>query len=125
MCADIGLNAANSTNKVVTFKDIADLEGSMHFKGVTTVDLETGSTVVPTDVYSEGESPKAGDVVINETTLKEFVWGGAAASWHELGHEGVWATQEALNNEVEDRKTAVKDLSTALDDKMKYLSSDT
>ena len=34
--ADIGLDAASSTNKVATLSDIADLAGAMHFRGAVT-----------------------------------------------------------------------------------------
>ena len=55
---------------------IAGISGSMHFRGVVT------STAEITD-------PAAGDVVI--VGVKEYVYGGDPAAWHELGEEGVYA----------------------------------
>ena len=55
---------------------IAGIAGSMHFRGVVT------STAEITD-------PAAGDVVI--VGVKEYVYGGEPAAWHELGDESIYA----------------------------------
>lgn len=55
---------------------IADISGSMHFRGVFT------STAEVTD-------PAAGDVII--VGVKEYVYGGDPADWHELGDETLYA----------------------------------
>lgn len=55
---------------------IADISGSMHFRGVFT------STAEVTD-------PAAGDVII--VGIKEYVYGGDPADWHELGDETLYA----------------------------------
>lgn len=55
---------------------IAGIAGSMHFRGVFT------STAEVTD-------PAAGDVVI--VGVKEYVYGGDPAAWHELGDESIYA----------------------------------
>lgn len=55
---------------------IAGISGSMHFRGVVT------STAEITD-------PAAGDVVI--IGVKEYVYGGDPAAWHELGDESIYA----------------------------------
>ena len=55
---------------------IAGIAGSMHFRGVFT------STDEVTD-------PAAGDVVI--VGVKEYVYGGDPAAWHELGDENIYA----------------------------------
>ena len=55
---------------------IAGISGSMHFRGVFT------STAEVTD-------PAAGDVII--VGVKEYVYGGDPASWHELGDESIYA----------------------------------
>lgn len=55
---------------------IAGISGSMHFRGVV------ASTAEITD-------PAAGDVVI--VGVKEYVYGGDPAAWHELGDESIYA----------------------------------
>lgn len=55
---------------------IAGISGSMHFRGVFT------STAEVTD-------PVAGDVII--VGVKEYVYGGDPATWHELGDESIYA----------------------------------
>lgn len=55
---------------------IAGIAGSMHFRGVFT------STAAVTD-------PAAGDVII--VGVKEYVYGGDPADWHELGDETLYA----------------------------------
>ena len=55
---------------------IAGISGSMHFRGVFT------STAEITD-------PAAGDVII--VGVKEYVYGGDPADWHELGDETLYA----------------------------------
>lgn len=55
---------------------IADISGSMHFRGVfTSLDDVT--------------DPAAGDVAI--VGVKEYVYGGDPAKWHELGDESIYA----------------------------------
>ncbi len=55
---------------------IAGISGSMHFRGVfTSLDDVT--------------SPVAGDVAI--IGVKEYVYGGEPAAWHELGDESIYA----------------------------------
>lgn len=87
----------------------------MHFKGVTATDLSTGSTVAPTDVYGTGETPKAGDIVLNETTLKEFIWGGTTPQWNELGHEGTYVTNAEYTTKVGELTSAAAFISSAVD----------
>lgn len=55
---------------------IAGISGSMHFRGVF------ASTAAVTD-------PVAGDVII--VGVKEYVYGGDPADWHELGDETLYA----------------------------------
>ena len=55
---------------------IAGIAGSMHFRGV----------FASTDEVS---NPAAGDVVI--VGVKEYVYGGDPAAWHELGDESIYA----------------------------------
>ena len=58
---------------------IAGIAGSMHFRGVF------ASTAEVTD-------PAAGDVII--VGVKEYVYGGEPAAWHELGDESIYALKE-------------------------------
>ena len=91
---------------------VAKLSSAMHFIGMSVTDLSTGSTTVPVPPYKEGDTPENGDVVINLTDSREFVW--ASGQWNELGAEGVWATKSALEAEADRAKAAEKQLSVDL-----------
>ena len=90
--ADIGLDAASSTNKVATLSDIADLAGAMHFRGAVTpnegeTDLQALARLI-TD-------PASGDVAIITSTSKEYVYNGT--SWVELGDEVLYAKKSEVS----------------------------
>ena len=55
---------------------IAGIAGSMHFRGVVSA-------------TSDIKNPAAGDVII--IGVKEYVYGGEPAAWHELGDESIYA----------------------------------
>lgn len=55
---------------------IAGIAGSMHFRGVVSA-------------TSDITNPAAGDVII--IGVKEYVYGGEPAAWHELGDESIYA----------------------------------
>lgn len=55
---------------------IASISGSMHFRGVVTS-------------FDDITDPVAGDVII--IGVKEYVYGGEPATWHELGDESIYA----------------------------------
>lgn len=55
---------------------IAGISGSMHFRGVVTS-------------FNDITDPAAGDVII--IGVKEYVYGGEPATWHELGDESIYA----------------------------------
>lgn len=55
---------------------IAGITGSMHFRGVVTS-------------FDDITDPADGDVII--IGVKEYVYGGEPASWHELGDESIYA----------------------------------
>ena len=55
---------------------IADISGSMHFRGVVAS-------------FDDITDPVAGDVII--IGVKEYVYGGEPATWHELGDESIYA----------------------------------
>ena len=55
---------------------IASISGSMHFRGVVTS-------------FDDIADPAAGDVII--IGVKEYVYGGEPATWHELGDESIYA----------------------------------
>lgn len=55
---------------------IAGISGSMHFRGVFTSTAEV-------------TNPAAGDVIL--IGVKEYVYGGDPAAWHELGDESLYA----------------------------------
>ena len=69
-------------NEIVVRKDIKDLIGVLHFRGVF-------------NSLNEVDDPKNGDVVIVGT--KEYVYvnvSGQPAGWKELGDEGIYVTKE-------------------------------
>ena len=55
---------------------IAGISGSMHFRGVVAS-------------FDDITNPAAGDVII--IGVKEYVYGGEPAAWHELGDESIYA----------------------------------
>lgn len=55
---------------------IAGIAGSMHFRGVVSA-------------FADITDPVAGDVII--IGVKEYVYGGEPATWHELGDESIYA----------------------------------
>lgn len=55
---------------------IANISGSMHFRGIVTS-------------FDDITDPAAGDVII--IGVKEYVYGGDPAAWHELGDESIYA----------------------------------
>lgn len=55
---------------------IAGISGAMHFRGVVTF-------------FDDITDPAAGDVII--IGVKEYVYGGEPATWHELGDESIYA----------------------------------
>lgn len=55
---------------------IAGISGSMHFRGVVAS-------------FDDITDPAAGDVII--IGVKEYVYGGEPAAWHELGDESIYA----------------------------------
>lgn len=55
---------------------IAGIAGSMHFRGVVSA-------------FGDITDPAAGDVII--IGVKEYVYGGDPATWHELGDESIYA----------------------------------
>jgi hypothetical protein len=91
-----------STNKAATMSDVtaavADLNGAMHFEGVSTTDpVSVGVSIAEKPDYVAA----AGDVVIfmNEGTPVEYVYDGA--KWHQLGNESI--AQKAIEAlDVED-----------------------
>ena len=85
----IGLNRADEVNKVVTLRDISNLNGAMHFKGAY-------------ESLSDVQSAIAGDVVIISSTSKEYVYNSdeatySSAYWVELGDESLYATKAEVS----------------------------
>ena len=120
--ADIGLDAASSTNKVATLSDIADLAGAMHFRGaVTPNEGETDFSALGRVITD----PKSGDVAIITSTSKEYVYNGT--SWIELGDEVLYATKAevsayALKTEAADMSAfAYREASAYTDNAIKGL----
>lgn len=90
--ANIGLDAASSTNKVATLSDIADLNGAMHFRGaITPNEGETDRAALGRLI----KDPAAGDVAIITSTSKEYVY--TNTGWVELGDEVLYATKAEVS----------------------------
>lgn len=85
-------------NKAATMSDVtsavADLNGAMHFEGVSTTDpVNAGVTIAGKDDYVAA----AGDVVIYinaDDVPVEYVYDGS--EWHQLGNESI--AQKAIEN---------------------------
>ena len=106
---DLVFNSAYdpATNKAATMKDVtgavADLNGAMHFEGVSTTDpLTEGVTIAEKPDYA----PAAGDVVVYTAKVDsvdittEYVYDGA--KWVKLGDESIAGSMiRALDTEVE------------------------
>lgn len=60
---------------------IASIAGSMHFRGVVSA-------------FTDITDPAAGDVII--IGVKEYVYGGEPATWHELGDESIYALKTVI-----------------------------
>lgn len=76
VAAGVGADEQGLVTGAMVQAAIAGISGSMHFRGVFT------STAEVTD-------PAAGDVII--IGVKEYVYGGDPADWHELGDETLYA----------------------------------
>lgn len=76
VAAGVGADEQGLVTGAMVQAAIAGISGSMHFRGVFT------STTEVTD-------PTAGDVII--VGVKEYVYGGDPADWHELGDETLYA----------------------------------
>ena len=76
VAAGVGADEQGLVTGAMVQAAIADIASSMHFRGVFT------STAKVTD-------PAAGDVII--VGVKEYVYGGDPADWHELGDETLYA----------------------------------
>nr|DAM21988.1 MAG TPA: hypothetical protein [Caudoviricetes sp.] len=77
---DVAANVSADEQGLVTGAQvqaaIAGISGSMHFRGVVTT-------------FNDITDPAAGDVII--IGVKEYVYGGEPAIWHELGDENIYA----------------------------------
>ena len=76
VAAGVGADEQGLVTGAMVQAAIADIASSMHFRGMFT------STAEVTD-------PAAGDVII--VGVKEYVYGGDPADWHELGDETLYA----------------------------------
>lgn len=76
VAAGVGADEQGLVTGAMVQKAIADISGSMHFRGVVTS-------------FDDVTDPIAGDVVL--IGVKEYVYGGEPATWHELGDETLYA----------------------------------
>lgn len=76
VAAGIGADEQGLVTGAMVQKAIAGISGSMHFRGVVTS-------------FDDITDPVAGDVVL--IGVKEYVYGGEPATWHELGDETLYA----------------------------------
>lgn len=100
------------TNKIATMSDIADelrdvvadLNGAMHFVGISTTDPAQKVTIADDENYA----PEAGDVVIFNTI--EWVYDGKA--WQQLGAEGALGAALATMTDTFSNDNAGKTIKT-------------
>ena len=110
---------ASEDTELVTKADIKDLEGALHFIGVTNREkdsegqyTETVEEAIERLLEEKGvEEPKSGDVVIVDTA--EYVFDGE--EWKEIGDEGTYATKADLEFEVERAQFAEIELDNRVD----------
>lgn len=76
VAAGVGADEQGLVTGAMVQKAIASISGSMHFRGVVTS-------------FDDVTDPIAGDVVL--IGVKEYVYGGEPATWHELGDETLYA----------------------------------
>lgn len=76
VAASVGADEQGLVTGAMVQKAIAGISGSMHFRGVVTS-------------FDDVTDPIAGDVVL--IGVKEYVYGGEPATWHELGDETLYA----------------------------------
>lgn len=103
----------NDDMEIVVKRDIQNLAGAMHFKGVIENIAQQPYTQAIAAYYTGlGETPKAGDVVLFKDG-KEFVCYAegttepqADPKWEEIGDQNTYATRMALEQEILDRQAA-------------------
>lgn len=76
VAAGVGVDEQGLVTGAQVQAAIAGISGSMHFRGVVTS-------------FDDITDPAAGDVII--IGVKEYVYGGEPATWHELGDESIYA----------------------------------
>lgn len=76
VAAGVGADEQGLVTGAMVQKAIAGISGSMHFRGVVTS-------------FDDVTDPIAGDVVL--IGVKEYVYGGEPATWHEFGDETLYA----------------------------------
>ncbi len=70
------------------------LSSAMHFIGVATVAITDGSTTNPTiSGYDFANNKKAGDVIIDSSSSREYVW-TTASKWELLGGDSSYKTTQ-------------------------------
>lgn len=96
-----------SSNNLITSGAVstalAGLTGAMHFKGKSTIDLSLNAnkSADPVIIGYDWSTKQSGDVVLNSTGAKEFVWNGT--EWIELGDEVSFAIKGSItNNDIAD-----------------------
>lgn len=122
LSTDIGLDRANSGNKVATMDDIKEITGVMHFRGTATLSADDESSV---DCLNRTfTTPANGDVVVITTNSKEFIYVKPgvddAGSWVELGDESLYAK----TTDVETLKTNLEKADKDLGERIDNLSSE-
>ena len=101
----------NDDMEIVVKRDIQNLAGAMHFKGVVSKTAQqTYEQAIAAHYTTLGETPIAGDVVLFADG-KEFVCTAppvdqTPAVWEEIGDQNTYATKVALQQEIADRQAA-------------------
>ena len=82
-----------------TLRTSLGLSNAMHFLGITTTDISSGTanTTATVSISGSNKTAVAGDVVIDNSNAYEYVWTGSA--WERLGPDGSYKTlQTAFSN---------------------------
>lgn len=84
------------TKKNIIAQDLG-LTNAMIYIGKTSTTLSDGATTNPITINSENVTVKQGNVVIDSSNKKEYIWNGS--NWEEFGNEGNYkVVQSAVND---------------------------
>lgn len=84
------------TKKNIVAQDLG-LTNAMIYIGKTSTALSDGATTNPITINSENVTAKQGNVVIDSSNKKEYIWNGS--NWEEFGNEGNYKVVQSVVND--------------------------